>query len=182
MVGAPTLDVALTSRMPGVISGVDLGLPTLGGDVALGWRQYLEPWGQAALGLNLGLGWQSASDARRPFVYHPRLGVTARIRGLNEGFFSAEIGLYGEVGPLLLDGGQAPADLPELAGVDRGLSWSMGVETGPGALVHLAPAVFAEVSARLGVEFVRLGGLETQSVTAGLRVGLEWGVLDPSPD
>lgn len=181
LLGAFALDLSLTNRFDGFVEGYDLGLPALGGDLGVGWRHYLDPWGQAAVGLTLGLGFQHASDDRKPEVLHPRLGVSGRLRGLSPEFLSFTLGLYAEVGPVFLDGGRPPADFPQLAGESRGLAWSVGVETGPGKLFSLAPYVFGEVVARIGLETVQIGGVEVHSLMGGLRLGFDWAVLDPSP-
>lgn len=181
LLGAVTFDATLTNRFDGLVDGYDFGLPPLGGDFAMGWRQYLEGWGQAALGANLGLGFQASGDDREPLVLHPRVELTGRLRGLSPEFFSFGIGVYAQVGPVYLDGGQPPDEFPELAGASSGWSWAVGVETGPGKLVNLAPYVFGELSARIGFEVIRLRGLEVHTVTGGLRLGFDWAFLDPTP-
>ena len=181
LLGAATLDLALTNRFDGFVDGYALGLPEVGGDVALGWRHYLDPWGQASLGLNVGLAFQVARDERRPTVYHPRLGFGGRLRGLSEEFMSFALGVYAEAGPVLLEGGLPPPDFPELAGEASGLAWSVGIETGPGRLFFLSPYVFGELTARIGLESVLVGGVSVQSLTGGLRLGFDWAVLDPTP-
>jgi hypothetical protein len=181
LVGALTLDAALTSRFDGLIDGYDLGLPATGGDVALGWRHYLDPWGRGSLGVNLGLAFQPGGG-REPGVYQPRLGVTGRVRGLGENLFTGALGIYAELGPVLLDGGLPPTDFPELAGKSTGFAWSVGAETSIGRLVHLSPYVFGDVSARIGVEAMRVGGISVTSFVAGLRLGFDWAFLDPHPE
>lgn len=181
LLGGFALDLSLTNRFDGVVEGYDLGLPALGGDLGVGWRHYLDPWGQAALGLTLGLGFQHTADDRKPEVLHPRLELSGRLRGFSPEFLSFSLGVYAEVGPVFLDGGRPPPDFPQLAGESRGLAWSVGVETGPGKLFSLAPYVFGEVVARIGLESVRVGGVEVHSLMGGLRLGFDWAVMDPSP-
>lgn len=182
LLGAATLDLQLTNRFDGLVDGYDLGLPAVGGDFAVGWRHYLDPWGQAALGVNVGFGFQSDSDdPRRPSVYHPRVGLSGRLRGLSEDFLSFTLGLYVEAGPVLLDGGLPPPDFPDLAGASSGGAWAVGIETGPGKLFWLSPYIFGEVTARIGLESVRIGGVTVNSLTAGLRLGLDWALLDSTP-
>lgn len=177
LLGAFTFDAALTSRFDGTIDGYDLGLPGLGGDFGLGWRHYLDGWGAAALGANVGLGFWHAQDDRRPEVLHPRLSLQGRLRGISPTFLTFGLGVYAEAGPVFLSGGRPPPDFPDLAGAERGFSWSAGVETGPGKLVSLSPWVFGEVMARVGVESTTIEGRTVSSLTAGLRLGFDWTVL-----
>jgi hypothetical protein len=163
------------------VDGYDLGWPELGFEVAAGWRHYLDPWGQAALGLNLGYALQPAGDPGTPTVHHPRLQLTGRIRGFSQTFSSFSLGVFADVGPVFLSGGRAPADFPALAGASTGLSWSVGVETGPGKLVGLGPYVFGELTARIGLEVAEVGGVQVRSVMAGLRLGVDWAFVDPNP-
>jgi hypothetical protein len=178
LLGAVSLDLAAGQRFEGVVDTYDLGWPPLGFEVAGGWRHYLDPWGQAALGLNLGYAVQASGDAESPTVHHPRLQLTGRIRGFSETFTGFSLGVYADVGPVFLSGGLAPEDFPALAGESTGLAWSVGVETGPAKLVGMGPYVFGEIAARIGLEVVDLAGVQVRSVTAGLRLGFDWAFVD----
>lgn len=181
LLGALSFDLAAGQRFDGLVDTYDLGWPSTAFEVAAGWRHYLDPWGQAALGLNLGYAFQPSGDADAPTVHHPRLQLTGRIRGFSETFTGFSMGAFADIGPVFLSGGRAPADFPALAGESTGLSWSVGVETGPGKLVGMGPYVFGEITARIGLEVADVGGIQTRSVVAGLRLGFDWAFLDPEP-
>ena len=178
--GAFTLDLVLENRFGNLIDPYSFDWQPLGGAVALGWRHYLDGWGQTSIGANLGMGFEpGGGDESVPSIYHPRVGVSVRLRGLSPDFMSFTLGLYGEVGPLFIDGGAPPRDFPELDGESTGLGWAVGLETGPGMLTYLSPYIFGELTGRLGLEVVRVGGIDVRQVIAGVRLGFDWAMLKP---
>ncbi len=179
--GAFTLDLGLTNRFNGVIAGQRFELPPLGFDLGLGWRHYLDPWGRFSLGANLGVGLAGSGDPARPSVVHPRVATLFRFRGFDDAFDSFTLGLFADVGPMVLRGASSlpPADFPTIRPETTGVAASFGLETGPGMLASQAPYIFGEACARVGVEVVELGGFTVWSIVAGVRVGLDWARPDP---
>lgn len=127
----------------------------------LGYRRYLEPHGRVVLGGYLAAGIGTEQPGRVSTV-HLDAGVALHLRAVSPDFFYWVFGGFAEAGPVLPRGDRG-----------AGLRWAVGLESGPGLLWFLDPYLFADVTGRIGVQSIRLAGVEHTALFAGLRMSFD---------
>ncbi len=168
--GAVTVELGVEGRFPGVLGGEGLALPTELLKGGVGYLHYVDGHGRLGLGGYVVAAFSLPGDAGGERLTRLDVGLAARRRFISHDFFHLTLGVFTELGPVVLqdrpvdpEGGVVPEDA-------SGVRWAAGVETGPGLLYHLDPFLFAEVVARLGVEAVHLEGVTEWTVIGALRV------------
>lgn len=161
--GAWTLSLGMEGRFAGVQAPGENPWPTRGARVDLGYLRYLTPHGGAAVGPTLSAGY-GLPDVLHPDARyaHVSVGGLIRLRGHDDRFVTASVGLHLEAGPLFSTEGTGlrAAASAEILGI--GLLW------------YLSPHLFGELVPWLGVESLTAGERQDLFLGGGLRLRIDF--------
>lgn len=165
--GAITVDVTYEGRFEAVLTDDSHGLPPGAVRLHAGYLHYLDGHGRAAVGGYVGGG---ASVGEDPVYSRADAGALVRLRGIGDDFFHVSLAAFAEGGLLSSRARAAECETCDALGTRL----ASGLEVGGGVLWYLAPYVFGEYAARLGVETTRLDGRSVWALYASMRLAFDF--------
>ncbi len=172
--GSITVDVTYEGRFDGVLTSDTHGLPSEAIRLHAGYLHYLDGHGRAAVGGYLGGG---ATVGEGPVSSRADAGALFRLRGISDEWFHVSLAAFAEGGLLSSRARAAECETCDALGT----RFASGLEVGGGVLWYLAPYIFGEYAARLGVETVRLDGRSVWAVFGAMRLNFDFALRRGEP-